>query len=79
MFSLNLLYYSLAIGFLILVGFLSYAAFNLTQTLKELNLILKRVDDITHDVEDLKNGVKVGFAYLKKVLARKGGDKNGSK
>lgn len=77
MTSQDILYYSLAVGFLILVGFISYAAFSLSKTLKELSSILKKVDDITKDVHELKNHIKNGILYLKNVLVRKGGEKNG--
>ena len=77
MLSLNFLYYSLGIGFLILVGFLSYAAFTLSQTLKKSTSILEKVDDLVRDAEELKNFIKNGILYLKNVLAKKGGDKNG--
>lgn len=77
MTSLDLLYVSLAVGFLILVGFVSYAAYNLSRTLKELTSILEKVDDITKDVDELKNHIKNGILYLKDLLVRKGGDKNG--
>ncbi len=77
MASQDILYYSLAVGFLILVGFVSYAAFSLSKTLKELSSILEKVDDITKDVEELKNHIKNGILYLKKMLVGKGGEKNG--
>ena len=79
MVSLNVLYYSLAIGFLILVGFLSYAAFNLSKTLKELASILIKVDDVAKDAEELKNFIKNGILYLKEIFVKKGGDKDGKK
>lgn len=70
------------------MGFLSYAAFNLSQTLKESTSILRKVDDIAKDAEDLKNAIKGGIQFLinmfsiKKPLVHKtpgfrGGDKNG--
>ena len=77
MISLNFLYYSLGIGFLILVGFLSYAVFNLAQTLKKSTSILAKVDDVAKDVEDLKNYIKQGILYLIGLFVKKGGDKNG--
>lgn len=50
---LNFLYASLGIGFLVLVGFVSYAFYNLSR-------ILTKVDDITKDVNDFKErGQKV--------------------
>ena len=77
MTSQDILYYSLAIGFLILVGFVSYAAFSLSKTLKKLTSILEKVDDITKDVDELKNFIKYGILALKNMLVEKGGEKNG--
>ncbi len=77
MTSQDILYYSLATGFLILVGFVSYAAFNLSLTLKKLSSILEKIDDITKDVDDLKNIIKDGILFLKHLLVGKGGEKNG--
>jgi hypothetical protein len=77
MFSLNLLYFSLSIGFLILVGFLSYAAFNLSQTLKKTTSILVKVDDIAKDANDLKNTIKFEVLNLISMFLKKGGVKNG--
>lgn len=76
MISQNFLYYSLAIGFLILVGFLSYAAFNLSKTLKETTSILTKVDDVAKDVDELKNGIKSGILTLISMFIKKGGDKD---
>lgn len=59
------------------MGFVSYAAFNLSKTLKKLTSILEKVDDITKDVDELKNFIKYGILALKSMLVRKGGDKNG--
>ena len=88
MSSLDFLYLSLAIGFLVLVGFISYAAFNLSQTLKKLTSILVKVDDVVKDADDLKNFVKSGILNLISMFVKKGppanrasgpegGDKNG--
>jgi uncharacterized protein YoxC len=77
MIPLDFLYYSLAIGFLILVGFLSYTLISLSQTLKRLTSILVKVDDITKDVENFKEFIKNGAIYLKNMLVKKGGEKNG--
>ncbi len=73
MMSLNFLYYSLGIGFLVLVGFLSYAAFNLSQTLKKLTSVLIKVDDVAKDADDLKNLIKSGVLGLVSMFAKKGG------
>ncbi len=74
--SQDFLNYSVASGFLILVGFLSYVAFNLSKTLKETTSILTKVDDVAKDVDDLKNGIKSGILTLISMFIKKGGDKN---
>ena len=77
MTSLNVLYYSLAVGFLVLVGFLSYSAYSLSETLKKLTSILTKVDDVARDVDELKNGIKNGILTLMSMFVKKGGDKHG--
>lgn len=79
MTSLNFLYYALGIGVLILVGFLSYAAFNLSQSLKKLTSILVKVDDVAKDADDLKNSIKQGILDLISIFIKKkpeGGENN---
>lgn len=71
MTSQDFLYYSLGSGFLILVGFASYAFYNLSLTLKESTSILTKVDDITKDVESLKNVIKNGILYLTSIFQKK--------
>lgn len=73
MSSLDVLYYSLAVGFLVLVGFLSYAAYTLSQTLKRSTSILEKVDDMAKDAEELKNYIKNGILYLKDMFTKKRG------
>lgn len=77
MMSQNFLYYSLGVGFLILVGFLSWAAFSLSKTLKKLTSILEKADDLAKDADDLKNYAKSGILYLVNMFVKKAGDKHG--
>ena len=77
MISQNFLYYSIGIGFLILVGFLSWAAFSLSRTLKKLTSILEKADDLAKDADDLKNYTKSGILYLVNMFVKSGGDKHG--
>lgn len=88
MTSMDFLNYSLGLGFLILIGFASYALYNLSLTLKESTSILTKVDEITKDVNDVKNLIKHGISYLmsmfsnkdnrsSKTISKKGGDING--
>ena len=79
MTSQDFLYYALGGGFLILVCFASYAFYNLSQTLKESTSILTKVDNITKDVEDLKNIIKHGIQYLMSVFSKKEVKGNGKK
>ena len=75
MASSDFLYYSLGIGFLILVGFVSYAAFSISKTLNKLTSILIKVDDIANDTDDLKNYIKGGILGLLSMFLKKGGVK----
>lgn len=74
MTSQDFFYYALGIGFLILVGFLSYAAYNLSLTLKELTPILKKLGDLTKDIDNLKNYAKTGILFLTNLFTKKGGE-----
>lgn len=75
--SLNILNYSIAIGFLVLVGFISYAAFSLSKSLNELTSIFEKIDDIAKDANELKDIIKKGISILIGMFVKKGGDKNG--
>ncbi len=75
--SQNFINYSVGIGFLILVGFLSYAAFTLSRTLNKFTSILTKADSLAKDVEDFKNFIKQGISYLTGLVVKKGGDKHG--
>jgi hypothetical protein len=66
----------LGAGFLILVGFLSYSFCNLSKTIKQTTSILAKIDDITKDVESLKDIVKSGILYLLSMFSTKKGVKN---
>ncbi|KKR81561.1 MAG: hypothetical protein UU26_C0001G0002 [Candidatus Daviesbacteria bacterium GW2011_GWC1_40_9] len=65
MASQDFLNYSLGTGFLILVGFASYSFYNLSQTFKESTSILTKIDDITKDVESLKDVIKKGRVLIR--------------
>lgn len=69
--ALDFLYYSLGVGFLVFVGFASYSLFNLSITLKTSTSILLKVDDITKDVESLKDVIKNGILYLLSMFSNK--------
>ncbi len=74
MFSLDFLYYSLGVGFLILIGFLCYAIYHLTQSIKSMNTILNKVDNVTDSIELISNQVKFGLFHLAGRFLKKGGD-----
>ncbi len=64
MTALDFLYIILGIGFIVLVTFLSIAAYNLIVTLHKLNIIIDNVSDITSDVDSIKNTLKSGFMTI---------------
>lgn len=78
MTSLNFLYYSLGIGFLILVGFISYAALSLSETLKRSTSILIKIDDLAQDADNLKNMIKNGVLGLLSMFSGKANSPTGS-
>lgn len=77
--SVDVFYYSLSVGFLILVIFISYASFNIAQTLKKIKMVIEKVDDVAMDVQFVKNKFQVGLlGILLEILKRfagRGGDK----
>lgn len=77
MISQDFLFYALGGGFLILVGFASHAFYSLAKTLKEITLILEKVDNIVRGIEDLKNAVQVGISSLKSMFSKGGERKRG--
>ena len=54
------LYYSLAIGFIILTGFISYAMYHLAEALKSLRVLLDNIEDTAKDFNVIKNKIKLG-------------------
>ncbi len=64
-------YFSLGFGFLILAGFLSFAAFYVGKSFKSLSQILEDTGDITRDVNMLKNGLKVGILSFLEMFLKK--------
>ena len=70
--SQDFLFYSLAIGSLVLVGFTSYALVNLSDTLKKLTSVIDKIDDIVKSIDDLQNLIKYGLINIKKIFKSKG-------
>jgi gas vesicle protein len=76
MTSQDFLFYSVGLGFLILVGFLSYTSFCLAKSLKTLTLILQDAEDISNDIDKLEHGIKSGLLNLLGIFSKKeGGEK----
>jgi hypothetical protein len=76
MSSLDALYYALAVGFLIFVGFISFALYRLGIALETLNRVLREVEDIARDIGSVKNFLKVGLlGIINRLLGgpRRGG------
>lgn len=73
---MDILYYALAIGFLIFVGFVSFALYRLGLALETLSRVLREVEDITRDIDSAKNFLKVGIlGFIDRLLggSRRGG------
>jgi uncharacterized protein YoxC len=64
MSSLDILYYSLSLAALVVAGSFAYLAYNLVQTLKEIDLVLEDVKDTTQDIQSMKNTIKLGVSNL---------------
>ena len=79
MSSLDTLYYALAIGFLVFVGFTAFALYRLGIALETLNRVLRDVEGVTRDVSSAKNFLKVGLlGVINQLLggSRRGGGKD---
>jgi hypothetical protein len=79
MTTLDLLWLVLAVGFLILVGFLSFASYQFGLTLKSLRLTVDETRKIVRDIESLESGLRLGLlGVITWFLNRlKGGGANG--
>lgn len=60
----DFLFYALGIGFLVLVGFLSYASYWLAQSLKALTRTVQNAESITSDIFALRNWLEFSFLKL---------------
>lgn len=68
--SVDILNISLAVGFISIAGFLSYALFHLASALKETKRVLADVKDTTADITLLKENMKLGvFSFLSSLLS----------
>lgn len=75
MVSLDVLYYALAVGFLVFVGFASYALYRLGKAFESLNLVIREVEDVARDIDMAKNLIKSGI--LSFILRLLGGSRRG--
>lgn len=81
--SVDFFYYAISIGFLILVGFLCYAAYHVGSTLKSLKILIEELEENTREFNAIKNKVRMGVvaaigSVVKLFLQRRrGGEKNG--
>lgn len=71
MSALDFLYLSLAIGFLILVVFLSITSLRLSQTLKEVSRLVSDIEDITTILPLIKGGLLKGTKELSSFILNK--------
>lgn len=56
--SLDFLHYCLGVGFVVLVGFLSYMFYQSGQILRSVKILIDRFDGIVEDVEDITSSIK---------------------
>ncbi|HUW24647.1 MAG TPA: hypothetical protein VMW04_03400 [Patescibacteria group bacterium] len=76
MTSLDVLYYALAGGFLVFVGFVSFVLYRLGIALITLNQVLGEIEDVMRDIDAAKNFLKVGvLGMIGRILG--GGQKGG--
>lgn len=76
---LDILYYSLSIGFLVFVGFVSYAAYNLARTLQLVRKQLENVENLTEKIHIITNNMSTTINSMFKVIkffTENRGDKN---
>ena len=67
----DILYYILTLGFIVLVGFISYASYRLAQALMSLKKLIEDLEETTKDVNLIKNKVK-GIALSSLALLLRG-------
>lgn len=77
MVSQDFLFYSLGVGFLILVGFLSYAVYCLAKSLKTLTLIFQNAENISNEIGKLGTGIRFGLQSLLNIFLKKRSEKKG--
>ena len=74
MSSLNFLYISCGIGFLVLVGFACYLLKEMAETMKKMQRVLENLESTTDDIVSFKDGIKTsGLRVVSKLF--KGGSK----
>ncbi len=64
MLSLDVLYYALAGGFLVFIGFVSFLLYEMGSFISDLRSLSRNLEKISLDVLALKNGLKFGFWSL---------------
>lgn len=71
MASIDFLYYSLGIGFILLVIEAGFTAYHLVLTLAAMRKLIEKTDDILSDVQSIKNTVKIGvFGAVTQFIAK---------
>lgn len=78
MVSTTVLHYTLSIGFTILVIFICYTLYNLSEDLKILKRILLNAEEVSDDINSLKNFIKsslTSIINLAKLFVQNGGEK----
>lgn len=65
---MDALYVVLAVGFAVLVGFISYAAFEVGKTLRSIREVIDDVKDITSDARFYKDQIKDGILGVIRII-----------
>jgi hypothetical protein len=70
----DMFYYIASAGILVSVVLFAFLVYQVILTLKDLRIVIKDVEDTTHDVAMVKNGLKAGIlSALVTVLGKKRG------
>lgn len=78
MWSLDLLYVALAVGFLVFVSFCAYALYQLGLVLKALRLTVNETREIVEDIRQTETSLRLGIfslaSWLFRPFDRRGGE-----
>lgn len=56
--SVDILRYSMSIGFIVLTGFIAYVAYEAAQVLRSTKSLIDKVNDMVENIEDVAAGIR---------------------